>query len=437
MKIARRLILSILILLIISQTLYASYPSILPLRERAKVIDRWLTTRLEKVLPEIMRREKFDMWIVVCREYAEDPVFKTLVPATSFAARRLTILVFYDRGEDGIERITVSRYGMGDFYKGVWNPEKEDQWTCLGRIVAERKPKRIGIDESDTFAFGDGLSASLKQQLVKAIGPKFASRLRGAERLAVGWLERRTPEELEVYSHIVSIAHEIIAEAFSNRVITPGVTTTQDVVWWMRQKINDLGLDTWFQPSISIQRRKTDTEDEKTRAVIRRGDFLHCDMGITYLRLNTDTQELAYVLREGETDAPDGLKKALIQGNRLQDILTAEYKEGRTGNEILLAALAKMKAEGISGAIYTHPLGFHGHAAGPTIGLWDQQAAIPGKGDYPLFANTCYSIELNVRSNIPEWNRQEVQLGLEQDAVYTGETVTYLDGRQTTYHLVR
>jgi len=420
------------------QAAYSSTPSILSLRERAEIINRWLTIRLEEVLPEIMRREKFDMWIVICREYNEDPVYKTLVPATSFAARRLTMLVFYDRGKEGVERLAVSRYGIRGFYEGVWNPDEMDQWTCLAKVVSERDPKRIGINVSDTFAFGDGLSDSLKERLMEALGKTYASRTQHAERLAVGWLEHRHPAELEVYHHIVRIAHEIIAQAFSDRVITPGVTTTQDVVWWIRQKICDLGLGTWFQPSVSIQRRQAKGEEPSRYVVIQRGDLLHCDIGITYLRLNTDTQEHAYVLKEGETDAPEGLKKALQNGNRLQDILTGEFKEGRTGNEILLASLEKMKAEGINGSIYTHPLGFHGHAAGPTIGLWDQQRAIPGRGDYPLFTNTAYAIELNARMTIPEWDDQEIRIALEQDAVYIKDVgVYYLDGRQTTFHLVK
>ena len=438
MKNKKILLLVIISIVITAQSTFASYPTILSLRERAEVINRWLTLRLEEVLPEIMRREKFDMWIIICREYNEDPVFKTLVPATSFAARRLTILIFYDRGKEGVERIAVSRYGIGDYYKGVWKPEEMDQWECLAKVVNDRNPKRIGINVSDTFAFGDGLTASMKEKLENALGKKYASRLHNAERLAVGWLEYRHPAELEVYPHIVRIAHEIIAEAFSDRVITPGVTKTLDVRWWIRQKINDLGLRTWFQPSISIQRQATEEEDESMKDVIRRGDLLHCDIGITYLRLNTDTQEHAYVLREGETDAPAGLKEALRVGNRLQDILTGEFNEGRTGNEILLSSLEKMKAEGINGSIYTHPLGFHGHAAGPTIGLWDQQRAIPGRGDYLLFSNTAYAIELNVKIKIPEWGGQEVRIALEQDAVYMKDTgIYYLDGRQTKFHLIR
>jgi Xaa-Pro aminopeptidase len=358
-------------------------PRVLGLREQAAVYDGWLNIRLEKVLPEIMRREKIDMWLVICQEYNEDPVYLSLVPWNSLSARRLSMLVFFDGGEaKGVEKFSVSRYGIGGLYKSIWDPAKEDQWLTLAKAVRERKPKRIGIDESETFAFGDGLSASLRKRLVQALGPEYAQRLVPAERLAVGWLERRLPAELDVYPSIVAIAHDIIAEAFSPAVIRPGVTRTEDVEWWMWERVRGLGLQTWFNPSISIQRPAS--SPYKGSDVIQKGDLLHCDFGITYLKLNTDTQQMAYVLKEGEEDAPGGLKDALAQGNRLQDILMTEMKEGLTGNQILAASLKRAKDEGLKPSIYTHPLGTHGHAAGPTIGLWDKQGGVPGAGDYPL-----------------------------------------------------
>jgi len=410
-------------------------PSVLSLKDRAAVYDRWLRIRLDRLLPELMRRENLDMWVVICREYNEDPVYLSLVPGTSMSARRLSMLVFFDKGKEGVERLTVSRYGIGEFYKSVWEPEKIEQWPCLAQVIKERNPKKIGINESDTFAFGDGLSASLKQKLFQALGQEYASRFISAERLAVAWLETRIPEELEVYPHIVAIAHHIIAEAFSRKVITPGVTTTDDVVWWMRERIAELKLATWFQPSISIQRAKN--SEFKDIKVIHPGDLLHCDMGISYLSLHTDTQEHAYVLREGEEDAPQGLKQALAQGNRLQDILLGEFKEKRTGNEILLAALKKAREERLNSSIYTHPLGAHGHAAGPTIGLWDKQDGVPGTGDYPLFYDTCYSIELNIKANVPEWGNQEVRIALEEDAAFTRKGIYFIDGRQTNLYLIK
>ena len=411
--------------------------SILPFEKRAQVIDRWLKTRLETVLPEVMRREKIDMWIIICREYNEDPVFSTLVPSSWYSARRNTMLVFYDRGNQGIERLYVARYNVGDLYKGTWYPEHTDQWSCLSRLIADRNPKKIGINTSDTFAFGDGLSASLKEKLVKAIGPKYAGRLCSAEKLAVGWLEQRTPEELEVYHHIVAIAHRIIAEAFSNKVITPGITTTHEVEWWIREKISSLSLTPWFHPDVDFQRPDSPNGSYSNFGIIKRGDLLHCDIGITYLRLNTDTQEHAYVLRAGKKDVPPGLKDALKRGNQLQDIFTGEFKYGRSGNEILLSALTKAKSAGLNAQIYTHPLGFHGHAAGPTIGLWDKQEGVPGQGDYPLYYNTCYAIELNIKAAIPEWQGKVVRIGLEQDALYSKDGILYLNGRQTDFHIVK
>ncbi len=413
----------------------ASGPAILPLREQARVTDQWLEARLQRILPEVMRREKIDLWLVICQEYNEDPVFLTLVPAASFSARRLSILAFHDRGAEGIERLNLGRYGIDRFYQTVWNTQQTDQWQCLAQTVARLNPRRIGIDQATEFAFGDGLSAGLKEKLLQALGPALAARLVSAERLAVGWLERRLPEELEVYPQIVAIAHGIIAEAFSNAVITPGVSRCEEVTWWMREKIRALGLDTWFQPAIEIQRPQADKLPAD--APIRRGDLLHCDMGIRYLGLCSDTQELAYVLRENESDAPPGLKKALQDGNRLQDILLAEFRQGRTGNEILRSALAAAKKEGLLASIYTHPLGFHGHAAGPTIGLWDHQEGVPGVGDYPLFNDTCFSIELNVGCAVPEWGGQHVRLGLEEDAALTQQGIYFLDGRQTALHLIK
>ena len=434
--IARTLVLLLILAGLAPLAAAGEIPAVLDLKEQAAVYDGWLTVRLEKILPELMRREKIDMWLVICREYNEDPVYLSMVPFASLSARRLTMLVMCDRGGDkGVERFSVNRYGIGRLFPTVWKGGEEDQWQALAKAVKERNPQRIGIDESDVFAFGDGLSASLKKRLVQALGPEYAKRLVGAERLAVGWLERRLPEEIEVYDRICSVAHAVIAEAFSAAVITPGVTTAADVEWWIWEKFRALGQTTWFNPGISVQRPKT--SPFKDSPVIHPGDLLHCDIGINYLRLNTDTQQHAYVLMPGETDAPKGLKDALVKGNRLQDILLGEMKEGLTGNQILAAALKRAKDEGLRPSIYTHPLGVHGHAAGPTIGLWDKQGGVPGDGDYPLYPDTVFSIELNVVDAVAEWGGQDVQIALEQDAVFTRAGVRFLDRRQTELILVR
>lgn len=407
---------------------------ILPLREQARVVDGWLAHRLDTVLPEIMRREGIDMWLVIAREYNEDPVLLSLLPSTALSARRLSMLVFFMKADGQLERLTVSRYPIAPFYAAVWDPDKEEQWAALARVVRERNPRRIGIDISETFAFGDGLTTSLHRNLIDALGPELAGRTSGAERLAVGWLERRSVPEMQAYPGIVAIAHSLIADAFSSRVCHPGVTTAADLVWWFRQRINDLGLTAWFQPTVDIQRqgcaRVADSE------VIQPGDVLHCDVGLHYLGLATDTQQMAYVLRLGEDEAPAGLAAALRTGNRLQDILASECADGRSGNDILAAALARAQAEGIMASIYTHPLGFHGHGAGPTIGLWDAQQGVPGRGDYPLLADTCHAMELNIRQAVAEWGGQAVQMSLEQDILFSGGLVHFLAGRQTELHLI-
>jgi hypothetical protein len=417
---------------------------ILPLRRRAEVRNAWLRERLDAILPELMTREGFDMWIVAAREYNEDPVIMTLLPEPAMAARRRTILIFARRPDGGVDRLTLDRYGFGEFYARGWDADSgEDQDASLARIVQERDPQSIGLNVSELFAFGDGLTYQEHGKLIAALGEKYADRTHSAERLAVGWLERRIPAELAVYPSIVALGHAIIAEAFSPRTITPGITTTEDVVWWMRQTMLDAGLQTWFQPSISIQalgqgfdRPAQAGKQPERRTLIQPGDLLHCDMGFYYLGLATDQQQNAYVLKPGETAAPAGLQDALAAGNRLQDIHMAAMAVGKTGNDVLREALAQANEEGLLPSIYSHPLGYHGHAAGPTIGLWDQQGGVPGRGDYELFDDTAYSIELNVRFPVPEWGDQEVRMALEEDAILSGGTVSWLDGRQTELHLI-
>jgi len=414
---------------------------ILPLRQRAEVQNAWLKKRLETVLPEVMEREGFDMWIVVAREANEDPVYFSLAPEPALYARRRTILLFHKKEDGSLERLMVYKTGFKGFYEGVWNPDEESQYECLGRVVRERDPKVIGVNVSETTAYGDGLTHGEYLLLEEALGEEYMARVKGAERLAVGWLERRTPEEIEVYETLVEIDHVIISEAFSSRVITPGVTTSDDVAWWMRQKIRDLGLLAWFQPSVTIHAPDIEPgqlgrRDEKIRKVIKHGDLLHCDIGFRYLGLCTDVQENAYVLKPGEVEAPEGLREALAEGNRLQDIHAEAMAAGRTGNEILKMALDKAESEGLNASIYTHPIGFHGHAAGPIIGLWDHQEGVPGRGDYELSEDTCHSIELNVKSVVPEWGGMEVRMALEEDAVFTGGKLRFLAGRQTKLHLI-
>ncbi len=431
----------LLILILSSITLSAfgqNYPEVLPMKERAQVIDDLLADKIQTILPDIMRREGIDMWLIISREYNEDPVIKTMLPATWLAARRRTILVVYDRGEkEGLETLAVARYDVGETFKKAWNKEMQpDQWARLLEIIEERDPEKIGINISEIWQHADGMVVTDYEELKDGIGQKYSNRLVSAEKVAVGWLETRSPKEMTIYPHIVRIAHEIIAEGFSDKVIQPGVTTTDDVVWWYREKIRELKLVTWFHPSVSIQRADPESFDHlrtfdsrPDENIILPGDLLHVDFGITYLRLNTDTQQHAYVLKPGETEVPEYLNQAFDNGNRLQDIFTGNFEEGRTGNEVLKMSREQAIDEGIKPSIYTHPIGYHGHAAGTTLGMWDSQGGVPGDGDYPLHLNTAYSIELNAATYIEEWGK-EIRIMLEEDAFFDESGVWYIDGRQ-------
>jgi len=417
---------------------------VLPLREQARVEDEILGERLNHLLPELMKRHGIDMWVLISREYNEDPVLKTMLPATWLSARRRTILVFYhDPVKQQYEKLAIARYNVGEHIKASWDMQRfPNQWDQLVDIIQQRNPKTIALNTSTHFAHADGLVYTEQQELMNKLPRAYHNRIRSAEPLAISWLETRTGREMQLYPSLVQATHRIIEEGFSELVITPGITTTDDVVWWFRQKIRDLGYNTWFHPSVSVQRNDSlnfehlrSFSNRPKDEVIRPGDLLHVDIGITYLRLNTDIQQHAYVLRPGETEVPASIRAAFAKANRLQDLLTGQFRTGLTGNQILAAALAQAKAEGIEAVIYTHPLGFHGHAAGPTIGLWDQQGGVPGSGDYPLYEQTAYSIELNAATGIPEWNKS-IRIMLEEDGYYDANGFRYISGRQREIYLV-
>ncbi|MEO0790079.1 MAG: M24 family metallopeptidase [Bacteroidota bacterium] len=418
----------------------STIPPILSVQEQGELEDAWLKRRIETVLPDLMRRVGVDMWILVSREYNEDPILETMLPSTWMGARRTTILVIYDPGEGPLETLACARYGVGDIFQKAWDKEEQpDQWARLVELIEERDPSQIAINRGVNFGLADGLSAFHLERLRLTLPSKYVDRLVSVESLGIGWLETRIPEEMVMYRHIMQVAHGIIAEAFSEKVIKPNRTTTDEVVWYMRERARELGLSVWFHPTVDIQR----AEEEELYAfsgrpesdVIRPGDLLHCDFGITYCGLNTDTQHNAYVLRPGETTLPDYLQEAQRQGMLAMDILTHEYETGLTGNQILAAALAGGQAAGLRPTIYSHPIGYHGHGAGPPIGLWDQQEGVPIRGDYPLYPNTAYSIELNTKVYIKEWDK-DIRMMMEEDGYWDGETFEYIDGRQTDLYLI-
>jgi len=418
------------------------------LREQAEVQQTWLEERLGTNLPMLMRKHGIDMWVVAMREYNEDPVFRGLVSATTFAARRRTIYVFFDRGQDeGVERLALGGNSQGGVYEVVRAAAVasdgraaelvgNEQWDLFARIVAERDPKRIAVNISHDINVADGLSAGEWEQMEEALGSELAGRVVREPLLAVDYLSMRVPGMTPTYRRMQTIVHEIIGTAFSEVIIQPGQTTTAELVWWMRQRVHDLGLGSWFQPSVSVQRRGVEMGDS-IAPVILRGDVLHCDFGLVAMGMNTDTQHMGYVLLEGETEAPEGLQRALARANRLQDILLEEIRVGRSGNEILASVLSVMRSEGLDGTMYTHPIGDHGHGAGPLIGRWDNQEGVPGRGDPFVIPSMWFSTELQVTTPVSEWDGQRVRMALEEEAEVTAEgEMRWMLRRQTELHLV-
>jgi len=414
---------------------------ILSLKHRADFINKLQKDRLNNLLPQLMDKTGIDMWVLITREYNEDPIIKTMLPPTWLNARRTTILVFsLDSNTKKFESVAIARYAFGDNIPSIWNKEKQpNQWEALKEYIISKSPKKIGINTSSYESLADGLSKYHFDQLYNVLPKTYRKKIVSAEDLAIAWIETRTELEMTVFSQLVEISSAIIREAFSINVITPGITSTDDVVWWMREKVLELGLDTWFHPTVDVQRRDDSdlySFDNKSKFdIILPGDLLHCDFGISYLTLNTDTQELAYVLKPGEKNAPDFLINAFKEGTKIQDIFTNNFQQGLTGNEVLKKSLEEGKAQGLRPSIYTHPLGTYGHSAGTTFGMWDSQGGVPYTGDYPLQYNTAYAIELNTTVYIKEWDK-DVRIMLEVPGFFGEDGFRYINGRQTEFILV-
>ena len=429
------------LILLLSFSIQIHSQDIISLRDRAKVIETIQKDRFDNLLPKLMKETGIDMWILITREYNEDPIIKTMLPPTWLNARRRTILAFYhDKSSNKVEKVAIARYNFGKNIPSIWNKEKEpDQWKALSKFIESRNPEKIGLNYSEHFAITDGIVKTDYELFMKNISNKSAEKVISAEKLGIRWIETRTEYEMTIFSQLVEITHNIIKEAFSTKVITPGITSTDDVVWWMREKVSQLGLKTWFHPTIDVQRSKNSDlyafDGQSKFDIILPGDLVHCDFGITYLTLNTDCQELAYVLKPNENKAPNFLSNALKEGNRVQDIFTGNFKFGKTGNQVLKESLEASIKEGLKPQIYTHPLGTFGHSSGTTFGMWDSQDGVPFTGDHPLQYNTVYAIELNTKVFIKEWNK-EIRIMLEEAGYYGKNGFRYVNGRETELILI-
>lgn len=413
---------------------------VLSVRNRVPIVNSWLQWRLDNIIPDLLKRENLDMWIVMCREISEDPVYFTLVPEPELSARRLAILIFHNTGtKEGVVRLSVGQMGGG--YRNIWSDRTKSQMDVLADYIKSTTPKKIGINVSNTNRSADGLTASLRDRLQAAIGPEFSKRLVSAENVAVGWIETRSPGELEMYRHICGVAHDLIHEFFSSAVVIPDVTTLDDMSWWIWQRMEEVGVEPWFEPYITIQRHPQKAELYKDKPdVIYRGDLLHCDIGLKYMRLCTDMQWHAYVAQEGENEVPAGLQIAMDNAVKLAEIYMGEYREGLNGHQIAANTMAKSDQAGLKTALYSHPIGFFGHSAGTSIDTRPVRSApeeMPKVMAYPLHLNTCYAIEFGVTTAVPEWENKDVTISFEETAAFTKDGCRFIDGQQRKIILIR
>jgi len=439
-----------LLLFALSLSVYAqkpnaveSLPKLLSQREQLAMREGWLKKRLDTMLLPMMRRQNIAMWIVTNEEFHADPVTAHIAPPLPYVGRR-DFFIFADCGGDKLDRIAIVRYPEEhlNYFFEVLNPPGRDIATTLRRLVEERNPKTIALNIGGMRGATDGLTFEVHKFLTESLGPNYASRFVSAAPLIVEYMDTRLPEELEHYRTAVEVTDILTRRAFSNEVITPGKTTVGDVRWWFMQQLNDLGLDTWFQPDLRLQRHNK--EPGKTQqflsvteesAVIQRGDVIHIDCGVNYMGLSTDWQKMGYVLRPGERDVPEGLKKALANTNRLQDALFTHIKPGAKGSEVYDATMADMKKLGIEAMIYSHSVGNQGHALGASIDF--RRASATTSLEPPFREGSYTAIELNTSTAVPEWGGQKVAIMMEDDAYLTSEGMKWFRPRQTAFYLIR
>ncbi|MDO4198555.1 MAG: M24 family metallopeptidase [Erysipelotrichaceae bacterium] len=390
--------------------------------EQKHIKDLFLKERIE-LIGSILKEEDIDAWLILSKEYNEDVVFPFLVPADYYHARRITALLFTHK--DGVtDAISMSLpdENLEKYYHREYDFKTEDLYEALTRELDKINPNKIALNYSQNFAFADGLSTGLYKELCEKLPERLTSKFVSSENVAIRVLETRTASELKYYPEVMKVAMDVIDEAYSDKVITPGKTTLRDVMDFMDSKVNSLGISCWFESTVNLQNEKGFFEED---TVIQKGDLLHCDFGITYLHLNTDTQRLCYILKDDEDELPESLKTAMKNNNRFQDIVRSCYKVGKTGNDVFLEALEKGKAEGLRPVLYTHPLGLHGHAAGPIIGLYTNQNPIPVRGDLKLHDSTGYALELTTIEYVEHYGC-DIRMMTEESVVYKDGEVYFL-----------
>lgn len=404
-------------------------------KEQYNMQDMFLKRRIHQLLPQLMKESGVEMWVVISREYNEDPVFGTLVPALVKNASRTTCLVFSLDSEGQFEALNVSRPNprLDGFYTQAMD-RKDNVFQALKHLIDRKKPSRVHVNMSNDCAVADGLTKNVYDQMTTALCG--AAPLAGAEELVIRWVETRTPGELEVYPQVYQLAMDVIDQVFSGSFIKPGVTTTTDAEWEMMRLINGYGLPFWFSPDVDLQRKGNDNQ-RLNDLVIQQGDIVHCDVGLICMGLNTDTQRNVYIGRAGEQEIPEGIRAAFRTANRFQDIVRNQFQTGKTGNEIFFEAQKQAQEENIQAMCYTHPIGTFGHSAGPCVGMYDNQGFVPGHGERKMYDNTCYALELNATQAVPEWDNQPVCMMLEETIVFSSGATRFLDDKRDVIRFIQ
>jgi len=418
-----------------------------PAAVRARIEREWAVKadKMRQHLLTLMRKHGVDLWVIMSRENAPDPVLELFGGhgVTGWYGHRNAYL-FYDRGgDDGLETSVIGTHlsqHLKPFYGTIQSYGEEGLKPHLQKYLGARDPKKIAINHSRTISMGDGLTAELKDYLLDALGPALASRVASSEPLLVDYVSVHTPEEDAIAAEAATATWEILERAFSNEAITPGKTTLMDVHYWITAERKRRNFEFNFPAGLDLQRfrgGKVVSLDDADDPVIERGDLLHVDFGVRQAGIVTDQQKMAYVLREGESAPPAGLVKAFADSVRGAGLHAAEIVAGRTGIEIKTRSEAAAKAAGIDLLVYSHVQGYWVHDAGPwTVFDWPERYGIHPRET--LQGGEWISVEFRTRTAVPEWGNQLVSMMREEDAITSkGAPLRYLAGPQTDLWTIR
>jgi len=387
--------------------------------------------QFDLILPAAMRDHGVDMWIVMQKENQYDPMFDDL--GRGYVGS-VGYWIFTDRGGDRIERATI---GVSGYQLDKCGYDLVKAFAPLKPFVAERNPKRIAINMSEEIGAAEGLSKTSYDRLVKELGPEFAARLVSAERVVSDFRSSFPASRLVAFGEAGELSRRLADRALSNEVIVPGVTTLEDVSWWMTDQLLQRGLGSSFEtPSVYITGPRG-IEATSNDRIIQRGDLLMIDWGVGYLNTWTDVKRIAYVLKSGETAAPAGLRAAFDNAVKVRDVIRRTIKPGPTAGEMitqLSTAITTSTGYRMQGTfnetlgdskievnIGCHSVGDRGHGSGPSIAWFN-----PRQQAFPIKPFNPFSIELFVWTPVPEWGGAKARIPLEDDAIVTSRGVEWL-----------